>query len=255
MPKFFKPIIFILFIILFILIDSILFCGRAVAVEKSSNYAKNDYSYCTIQSNVSKIHIIENGKEHIVKNNQNQVFNISIDDKKIDDLIIKIDYEIVIKNIGKNEMFLTELQDYIPNGLTFCSDDNLDWVQSGNVVRYTGFSHTITKPGKTEKVHIVLRWDSNNSNLGIKTNYAELRSITNVNNNLVKPLKFDYKNLSDNKFAPIIITKKSTTAKSVIILIIFLVIVGILAGKYIDAEFELPRMRRVRYITQKIQKT
>ena len=252
MPKFFKPAIFFVFMVIFVFIYNILFCERTIAVEKISD--ENDSFYCTVQSNVSKIRIIESGKEHIVKNNQNQVFNISVDAGKMDDLIVKIDYEIIIKNTGKNEVFITELQDYAPNGLTFCSEDNVDWIECGRALRYNGFSHTSTKPGEIEKVHIVFRWDNSGSNLGIKTNYAEVCRAVDMNNNGVKILKSNYNNLANNKFAPIIVTKKSTTARSVIILVMFLILVGILVGKYVDAELQLPRMRRVRYITKKIQK-
>lgn len=254
MPKFFKPAVFIIFVVIIILMNDVLFCEHAVATERLNNETNDDYFYYTIQSNVSKIHIIESGKEKIIDNNQNKVLNISIDRKKIDNLIIKIDYEIIIKNIGNNEIFLTELQDYMPDGLTFYSEDNIDWIKSGNILRYNGFNYTITKPGEIEKVHIIFRWDNNKCNLGIKNNYAEVRVATNVENNNVKNLKFNYNNLDNNKFTPIIITNKSTTTKLVIVLIMSLVLIGILAVKYIDTQFQLPRMRRVRYITQKIQK-
>ena len=88
---------------------------------------------------------------------------------------VKFVYSIKVINEGKIPGYAYEIKDYIPSGLEFKQEDNKDWkeLKDGQVVT-DKLKDTLLNPGESATVEIVFTWKNSTTNIGLKTNYAEI---------------------------------------------------------------------------------
>lgn len=248
MSNLFKP--FVIVLVVFMCCTATFLCSKTCATEINiSEKNKSDYHY-SVQNKVKKIQIIENGKSSIIENNNDELLEIGIDKNKIKNTIIKVQYEITVKNIGKDDLIVSEIQDYIPSGFSFYEEDNIDWVKNETVLKYNGISNTIITPGKSEKIYIILRWKNQYCNLGIKTNYVEA---TKVINTLQERITKSYSYMTEANYNPIVITGANKTRNNAVVLICIFFFIVILGIYVINKEFSIMKIFRTKVIMKSLR--
>ena len=125
--------------------------------------------------------VIENGKQTITEtgnkaeDTQKGIVKVELNNKRINDVIVKFRYSIRITNEGKIAGYAKEITDYVPQGLKFVAEDNEGWTDKGNNVITTRLlENTLLQPGESAEVTVVLTWINGGDNLGLKTNIAEI---------------------------------------------------------------------------------
>ena len=114
---------------------------------------------------------------HTFEDNPEEVVKIELGNHKIQTSILKFTYRIRITNEGNKAGYAYEIKDYIPEGLEFLAEDNNEhWTLSedGKTVTSDELAETLLEPGESAEVEITLRWINGQTNLGVKTNWAEI---------------------------------------------------------------------------------
>ena len=106
---------------------------------------------------------------------------VDIAKSKLKDMNIKVEYTITIKNNGETAGYASEITDYIPEGFTFDSNSNPNWVQNNGYITTNAFANEIINPNETKEVKLILEW--NNSEIGQKTNISEISKHADENKN------------------------------------------------------------------------
>ena len=152
------------------------------------NEDDDDYEVITIKTFdlsllkfVSDVTVIEDGKETTTETgntgdpNKDIIPKVEIHRKKINSTIVKFGYKIKVTNEGDIAGYAKEITDYVPEGLKFYEEDNKGWVDRGNnVISTTLLENTLLQPGESAEVYVVFRWINGATNLGLKTNIAEI---------------------------------------------------------------------------------
>ena len=130
---------------------------------------------------VSKVIVIENGKETITTTGYNghenpePVVKVELQKKSLSDVIVKFGYGITITNEGDIPGYATEITDYVPEGLKFVAEDNPSWTDEGNnVISTKQLENTLLQPGQSETIEVIFTWINDANNLSLKTNTAEI---------------------------------------------------------------------------------
>ena len=130
---------------------------------------------------VSKVILIEDGKEKITETGYNghenpePVVKVELHKKKLKDVTVKFGYGITITNEGDIPGYATEITDYVPEGLKFDAKDNPNWTDEGkNVISTKQLENTLLQPGESKTVEVIFTWINGSDNLALKTNVAEI---------------------------------------------------------------------------------
>ena len=130
---------------------------------------------------VTKAIVTEKGETKVVQTGHHaeddpeEVVKVDLKKSKVDSVVVKFEYQIRITNEGEIAGYADEVKDYIPEGLKFEQVDNPTWVQlSENIVVTDELKGTLLKPGESAEVTIVLTWINSETNMGVKTNIAEI---------------------------------------------------------------------------------
>ena len=129
---------------------------------------------------VTKAIVIENGKEtvhetgHKAEDDPEEIVKVDLKKNKLEDVVVKFEYQIRVTNQGEVAGSVEEISDYIPQGLKFVASDNPQWTEVDGKVVTSQLSGHILQPGESEEVTIVLTWINGKNNLGLKVNVAEI---------------------------------------------------------------------------------
>ena len=214
--------------------------------DQDEEHVKVEYFDLALLKFVSKVIVIEDGKETISETGYNghedpePVVKVDLHKKKLSDVTVKFGYGITIINEGDIPGYAKEITDYIPEGLKFEAADNPLWTDEGNnVISTKQLENTLLQPGETATVEVILTWINDPNNMGLKTNTAE---ISQDKNEYDVP---DRDSTPDNRkegeddidIAKVILSITTGTAKTYFMLITgLLVVVGvgiILIKKYV----------------------
>ena len=142
---------------------------------------KVEYFDLSLLKFVSKVIVVEDGKETITETGYNghedpePVVKVELHKKKVNDVTVKFGYGITITNEGDIPGYATEITDYVPEGLRFETEDNPLWTDEGNnVISTKQLENTLLQPGESATVEVILTWINGADNLALKTNTAEI---------------------------------------------------------------------------------
>ncbi len=153
-------------------------------------YNKQDFNIKTDKT-ISELYV--NGEKQDVKNNKNNIFQVSINRKEVAKTDLKIRYIIRISNTGEIPGTAGKVTDQIPEGLEFHQEDNPDYWKLENGVAVTDkLDNKVIEPGQYEELEIVLRCSNLEDKLGVKTNHVVAENMKNEPN-------FDDTNKEDDK--------------------------------------------------------
>ena len=129
---------------------------------------------------VSQVILIEDGQEkvkdtgHYAEQDPEPVVRVDLNQKRIDNTIIKFKYQIRITNEGEIAGTATEISDYIPDGLEFNQADNPLWKEVDGKIVTDQLKDTILQPGESATVEVILTWINDEENMGVMINTAEI---------------------------------------------------------------------------------
>lgn len=129
---------------------------------------------------VSQVIVIEDGVEkvkdtgHYAEQDPEPVVKVDLNQKRIDNTVIKFKYKIRIANEGEIAGYATEISDYIPEGLEFNPADNPLWKEVEGKITTDQLKDTLLEPGETATVEVILTWINDEENMGVMTNVAEI---------------------------------------------------------------------------------
>ena len=142
---------------------------------------KVEYFDLSLLKFVSKVIVVEDGKENVTNTGYNgheepePVVKVELHKKKLKDVVVKFGYGITITNEGDIPGYATEITDYIPEGLRFETADNPQWTDEGNnVISTRQLENILLQPGESKTVEVILTWINGADNLALKTNTAEI---------------------------------------------------------------------------------
>ena len=149
-------------------------------IDKES--VKVTYFDLALRKIISKVTMTLDGETtveetgHKFEDDPEDVVKIELGNHKIETAVLKFTYQIRITNEGNKAGYAYEIKDYIPEGLEFREEDNENWVLSedGRTVTTDQLKDTLLEPGESAVVEITLRWINGQTNLGVKTNWAEI---------------------------------------------------------------------------------
>ena len=149
--------------------------------DQDVEHIKVEYFDLSLLKFVSKVIVIEDGKESVSNTGYNghedpePVVKVELHKKKLNDVIVKFGYGITITNEGDIPGYATEITDYVPEGLRFETSDNPNWTDEGNnVISTKQLENTLLQPGESATVEVILTWINGPENLALKTNTAEI---------------------------------------------------------------------------------
>ena len=149
--------------------------------DQDEEHVKVEYFDLALLKFVSKVIVIEDGKETISETGYNgheapePVVKVELHKKKLNDVTVKFGYGITIINEGDIPGYAKEITDYVPEGLKFEAEDNPLWTDEGNnVISTKQLENTLLQPGETATVEVILTWINDPNNMGLKTNTAEI---------------------------------------------------------------------------------
>ncbi len=147
--------------------------------DQDKEYVKVEYFDLSLKKWVTETRVTVDGKTTVTETgfdeDTDKIAKVDVVAKNINKTIIKFVYKIKVINEGEVPGTAGEIKDYIPKGLEFKAEDNPNWKldDDGNAVT-DQLKDTIINPGESATVTIVLTWKNSTSNMGIKTNYAEI---------------------------------------------------------------------------------
>ena len=116
--------------------------------------------------------VIKTGNK--AEDNPKKLVKVDIKGSQVNNVIVRFKYSIKVTNEGQIPGTVEEITDYIPNGLKFEQQYNKDWIYTNGNATTNILQGKILQPGETAEVEIILTWENNKNNLGLKTNIAEI---------------------------------------------------------------------------------
>ena len=149
--------------------------------DQDEEHVKVEYFDLALLKFVSKVIVIEDGKENVTNTGYNghedpePVVKVELHKKKLNQVTVKFGYGITITNEGDIPGYATEITDYVPEGLRFEASDNPLWTDEGNnVISTKQLENTLLQPGESKTVEVIFTWINGPENLALKTNTAEI---------------------------------------------------------------------------------
>ncbi len=172
----------------------------------------------SLNKTVTKITIIENGKQTVKKFSNSKLAKAEIAAKKIKNTTVLMEYSIKVTNEGKIAGKATEIVDYMPEDVTFDASLNQSWYkgEDGNLYT-TALANEQINPGESKEVKLILTKKMTENNTGTTFNTAEIAGDTNSENIADIDSITKNKNTNEDDFsgADIIISIK--TGKAIVI--------------------------------------
>lgn len=127
---------------------------------------------------VSKI-TVSNSKGSKDYDYENQkLAKVEVASKELANTTIAITYKIVITNEGEKAAYISEITDYLPEGLEFSSVEGNWEIQNDGSLKIYGLSGLLLKPGMSKEIEVV----ANAKNVGKYVNAAEITLTKNDGN-------------------------------------------------------------------------
>ena len=114
------------------------------------------------------------------KGTQNYNFNnetlakVEIKAKELQGATVIIEYKIDVTNKGEVAGYVRNIADYMPAELSFNSELNTDWYQSGSDLYNSSLANTPIQAGETKTVTLTLTKTMTEENTGLVNNTAEI---------------------------------------------------------------------------------
>ena len=140
---------------------------------------RNDFDLA-IEKYISRAVVNTNGKETVTEFDNASLEKLEIKSKELTNTTIKLEYKIVVANIGNVNGSVNIVKDYLPKTLRFDQKENPDWyINSDGVLCNDTLENTEIKPGQTKELKLVLNKVMTADNTGTIVNKVELSGVVN----------------------------------------------------------------------------
>ena len=148
---------------------------------------RNDFDLA-VEKYISKAIVNTNGKETVNEYDNVSLEKLEIKSKELTNTTIKLEYKIVVTNIGNVNGTVKVVKDYLPKTLRFDQSENPDWyINSEGVLCNDTLDKNEIKPGQTKELTLVLNKVMTADNTGTIVNKVELSGLTNEDSLEEKP--------------------------------------------------------------------
>ena len=114
------------------------------------------------------------GTDVVTYNNDTNLGRVEIDARRVNSTNLVIEYEIRVTNVGEVEAYARRLVDQLPDGLTFNSELNKDWYQTGDNLYNISLSNEKISAGESKSVTLTLTKSMSANTTGTYTNIAKI---------------------------------------------------------------------------------
>lgn len=133
-----------------------------------------------IEKNIINVTVENNEGEKIINKKSNEeILKIDIPKKEIENIKLKIKYEIKVTNIGEINGYATEITDYLPEGFEAISTQTTQWVVNGNEAKTNSLNKNLLQPGESKSIFIECTYKVNKENIGSKINSVKITEYEN----------------------------------------------------------------------------
>lgn len=123
---------------------------------------------------VSRI-VMQNNSGTTVREYQDEIMaKAELDAKQINGTTVIVEYQIKVTNVGEVTGYVRRIADYIPSDMTFNSELNKDWYQTGDTVYTSILSNEPIAAGETKTVTLTLVKSMTENSTGRMNNRAEI---------------------------------------------------------------------------------
>ena len=123
---------------------------------------------------VSRIVIQDSSGSTVREYSDETLARAELDAKRINGATVLIDYKIRVSNVGEIDGYVRRIADYMPTDLTFSSELNKDWYQTGNGLYTESIANDALKPGESRELTLTLTKSMTENNVGLINNTAEI---------------------------------------------------------------------------------
>ena len=203
--------------------------------ENTTNIIQNPEFDLSLNKYVSKVVLTNQSGTTTYTYNNSQLAKVEISQKELVGTVLLVEYEIQVTNEGNVYGYVTEIIDYLPEGLEFNSEMNTDWyLGTDNYLHYMVLDPQAIEPGKTEKIKLVLTKTLKSDSPGIIENTAEIVESVNLQGIPEKDSKSNNKKDGEDDISKAELIISIKTGNSIIYIGIILTSIIILgAGIYL----------------------
>lgn len=141
---------------------------------------QNDESDIEIKKSISSITVEDDEGKETIEYNEDKIAKLEIAAKKLGKAKATIIYEFEITNNGDLDTYITNLVDYLPEGLEFNEKTNSGWYKGEDNNLYNlSLINTKIESGKTKKLKLALTQEITDDTLGSYINKTEILETTN----------------------------------------------------------------------------
>ena len=133
-----------------------------------------------IEKMVTKMVVSNNKGTETHYFDNSKLAKVEIAAKYLSGSTVLVEYKIKVTNNGDIDGYVKNIVDYMPSDMTFSSNVNKDWYQTGKNLYNESIADKKLAPGESTEVTLVLTKSMTDSNTGLVNNTAEIKSSYNV---------------------------------------------------------------------------
>lgn len=182
----------------------------------------------SLEKNIDKITVTNSKGSKVYLGNGQKINKIEIKPKEVNETIVQVDYEIIVRNEGEIDGYAKKVYDYLPEGFKFDLKTNTNWRLEDEKLVNTSLENTLIKVGESKSIHLILTKELKEDKLGSFVNIAEIGEAYN------KEGIEDYNSIPGNKkqnendMSDVTLIISVGTGKIVTYIILIMTCVGIL---------------------------
>ncbi len=127
-----------------------------------------------LSKTISKVTVTNNAGTEATNYDNVKLAKVDIKAKELSGSTVIVEYKISVKNNGEIAGYARNIVDYKPTDLSFNSELNSNWYQSGEYLYSNSLSNTKIEPGETKELTLVLTKTMTETNTGLVNNTSEI---------------------------------------------------------------------------------
>lgn len=134
-----------------------------------------------LKKTVSQIIVTNQSGTKTYNFDSQELAKVEISSKYLSGSVVQIEYKIKITNTGNTAGYAENIVDYKSKDLSFTSNENSGWTQSGNNLYNNSLENELIQPGETKELTLILSKTMTENNTGLVNNTAEIESSYGLN--------------------------------------------------------------------------
>lgn len=106
--------------------------------------------------------------------NERKTIKQEIIGRVVNSTTLTVEYKITVANLGNETGYVRKIEDEMPDGMNFNSEQNSGWYLKNNILYNTSLANKVINPGGKEEVKLVLTKKMTGNNVGMIHNTAVL---------------------------------------------------------------------------------